>query len=205
MLKDSIYWFIGSALIVLLNLMKAHKEKGFFKKLLLDNLKLLIIIQFIMNVHVFSLTIELILLPVITIIVLIRTYSEHKAEYIQLKNVMDGFLTVIGLTFLTFSVIEILEDIKKFASFATLKTFLFPIILSISFIPFAYLITLYMSYEMLYVRLGFFLSNERDLRYAKWRTLRKCHFSLNKLNQLSSNINELYSGSTRNNIKEIIT
>ena len=147
MLKDSIYWFIGSALIVLLNLMKAHKEKGFFKKLLLDNLKLLIIIQFIMNVHVFSLTIELILLPVITIIVLIRTYSEHKAEYIQLKNVMDGFLTVIGLTFLTFSVIEILEDIKKFASFATLKTFLFPIILSISFIPFAYLITLYL-YEL---------------------------------------------------------
>jgi len=204
LIKDSIFWFVGSAFIVLMNLTKANKEKGFFKKILVDNLKLILVLQFIMNVHVFSLTNELILLPAITFIVIIRTLSEQNEEYVKVKNLMDVILLIAVLTFLTFSIIEIIGDINKFASFKTLKLFLFHIMLSVFFIPCAYAIALYINYEMFYLRLGFFLSNKKDLRYAKWRTFWKCHFRLNKLNSLSPKINELYNESTRDDIKRLI-
>ncbi len=204
MVKNVIAWFIGSAFIVLMSLTKSN-EQGFFRRLLLNNLKILAILQFIMNVHMFSLLVEFIMIPFITLIVGMRAIAEGKDEHIKTVKFLDGLLSVGAIVFLIFSIRDIATDVSKFASFTTLKSFLLPIILSISFIPCAYLISLYMTYKVIFRRLGIFLSNRRNLRYAKWRTLRMCNVSLNRLNKLSSKINSLYNGSTREQIKEVIS
>lgn len=203
LLKDTVFWFFGSALIVLFNLVKA-KDRGFFKNLLLDNIKLVVVLQFIANVHSFSFVIELILLPIIAFIAMVGAYSKHNKEYEQVGKLANVFLTAFGIIFLVFSIFDIAENAEKFMSFRTIKSFLLPIIFSTAFVPWAYLVTLFIKYEMVYVRLERILSSTEKVKYAKRRVFQRCHFRISKLESVSSKINELYNGSTKDDIKKMI-
>lgn len=205
MIKDTLFWFIGSALAILFNLTKARKEDRFFHDILVDNLKLILIIEFIANFYVFNLAIELVMLPAIVFLAMIRGYSEIKPGHKQVERLMDGFLAIIGVILLIISLADIFQDIRNFASYTTLKLFLLPIILSISFIPCAYLITIVMEYEVLFGRLGMYLKNRKNLAFAKRRIVLKGLVSLRRLKTLSRKINELYGGSTREDIRRIIS
>ena len=204
LLKDTVFWFFGSALIVLFNLTKANNDR-FFKNLLLDNIKLVVVLQFIANVHSFSFAIELILLPIIAFVVMVSAYSERSDKYKQSRKIANVFLAIFGMILLIFSIVDIVENTEKFVSFKTMKSFLLPIILSIAFVPWAYLVTLFMNYEMIYTRLEWILSNRKKVKYAKRRVLQKCHLRLGKLKGIYSKINGLYNGSTNEDIKKVIT
>ncbi|TPE40284.1 hypothetical protein [Pontibacter mangrovi] len=204
LLKNTLLWFFGSGVIILFSLNKAEKEKNFFTKLLLDNLKLLLVFEFIINLHQFSLTTELVMLPVLAFLTGMKLIAEREERTQKVKVGIEWILTIGGLAIIVISLIDIYSHINDFANPSTLTTFLLPIILSISFIPCAYFIALYMGYEMLYVRLTLFLKDKQDLQFAKWRVLWKCNFHLSKLKQLSPKINVLNSRSTRQEIKEII-
>lgn len=203
MVKDVLLWFIGSALVTVFNLPNS-KHDGHFKKLLIDNLKLIVVFQFLVNTKVFSLTIELIFIPVIAFLVMLVAVAGHKEEYKRTKILTEWILALIGMIFLTLAIIEIEKDVSKFATYRALKSFLLPIALSITFIPYAYLTKLLMSYEMLFVRLNVFLTNKKDLRYAKWRIIRKAFLSIKKLDSLSNYINGLHNNCSRDDIKKVI-
>jgi hypothetical protein len=205
MLKDTSFWFIGSALAILFNLTKARKEDRFFQGILVDNVKLVLIIEFVANFHVFNLAIELIMLPTIVFFAMIRGYSEMKQAHTQVRKLMDGIFIIIGVIFLIVSLIDILQNIRSFASYTTLKSFLLPIILSISFIPCAFLIAIVMEYELLFVRLGMFLTDKENLAFAKRRIVLKGLISLRRLRILSDKINQLYNESTKEDIKRVIS
>lgn len=205
LLKDSIYWFIGSGFLILFNLNKANKERDFFKNVLRDNLKLILILEFIVNFHQFGLVTELILLPILAFLAMLQVFAEREERTEKVKTLIEWIFTIFGLIVLGFSIRDIWIDFRGFANLTNLESFLLPIILSISFIPFAYVIALYMSYELLFVRLELFLKNKKNLRYAKWRTIFKCRLSLNKLNSISPRINTLYNGSTREDIRNAIS
>lgn len=205
LVKDAVLWFIGSGFVIVMNLNEAKKENAFFKKLLIDNFKLIVILEFITNFHVFTIPIELILIPCVAFMAMLSAVAGLKAEHKKVKNFVDGALTIIGLTFLVFSVIDISNHTTSFASFTTLKAFALPIILTIAFLPCAYLIALYMNYEELFVRLSFYLKDNPNLNYAKGRLVIKCNVSLARLFIMSPKINELYTGATKDFIKNVIS
>lgn len=205
LLKDSIYWFIGSGFLILFNLNKANKEKHFFRKILRDNLKLILILEFLVNFHHFGLLVELIILPIITFLAMLQAVAEREERTIKVKSLIDWFFAIFGLIVLGISIRDVLVVFRDFANIPNLKSFLLPIILSITFIPFAYCIALYMNFQILFIRLSLFVRDENDLRYAKWRTLLKSRMSLKKLNLISFKINKLHKGSKREEIKNSIT
>jgi hypothetical protein len=204
LLKDSIYWFTGSGFLILFNLNKAGKEKDFFKNILRDNLKLILILEFVVNFHQFGLVAELILLPTIAFLAMLQAVAEREERTMKVKSLIDWLFAIFGFIVLGISIRDIWIDFRGFANIPNLESFLLPIILSITFIPFAYCIALYMNFEVLFIRLGLFLKNKKDLRYAKWLTLLKSRLSLKKLNDISSKINTLYNGSTREDIRNAI-
>jgi hypothetical protein len=205
LLKDTVFWFIGSGFFILMNLNKAKKENNFFKNILWDNLKLILILEFVINFHQFSLLAEMIILPVLAFLAMLQVVAEREERTKIVKTLIDWIFVIITVTFLISSIRDITNDITGFANYSNLKSFLLPVILSISFLPCAYLIALFMNYEMLFVRLGFYLKNKEDLRFAKLRTLQKCGLQISKIRKLSPKINSLYNGSTREEIKDTIS
>lgn len=172
---------------------------------MLDIFKLTAIYQFIVNTHNFSLITEIILVPILILITILSAYSEVKEEYQSVGLVMNSILVLIGVTFITFAIIDIFNDVNKFASYKTLKSFLLPVVLTISFIPNAYFIALSMAYESLFTRLKFFVKGKKELKYAKWIVLRKCNMSLSRIGDISPKVNNLHTGLTKEGIRKTLT
>jgi hypothetical protein len=82
-------------------------------------------------------------------------------------------------------------DFNKFASMSTLENFIIPILLTLTFLPFVYLVAVYVAYENLFIRLQFFIKDPSLLKYTKKRILQVFHFRLVALDEWSKNIYKL--------------
>ncbi|MDO9339501.1 MAG: hypothetical protein Q7T72_03130 [Bacteroidales bacterium] len=187
MLKDSIYWTFGVGFILMMNSNKALQEDHYFKKILRDNFKLVLILEFVVGLYVFGLITEFILMPFVIFFSLMIAYTEVYKEYFQVKNLLQIVFGIIGTGYLIYSGYMIYQDFNEFTSYNTLKSFLFPILMTFLFLPFAYFYALYMHYESLFVRLQSSLKDDKALRrYAKKRVLIAVNFSLLRLKKITS-------------------
>jgi hypothetical protein len=186
LLKDTIYWTFGVGFIMMMNTNKVIQEDNYFKNLLKDNFKLLLVMEFILGLYVFGFFIELLLAPIVIFFSILLVMSETSTKYYQVKNFLQIVFGIAGIAYLFFSLYKIYQDFTEFASFGTLKSFLFPILMTIIFLPFIYLYTLFTQYESLFVRLGFSLKdNNALLQYAKKRILSEANISITKIRKIS--------------------
>ncbi|MBW2995406.1 hypothetical protein KY312_03560, partial [Candidatus Woesearchaeota archaeon] len=166
----------------------ATEDERYFKNVILDNLKLIVLLEFIVNLYVFNLAVELILIPILVIIVIISAIAGLKEEYRLVKKVFDYILGIIGICFILFAFINIFIDFPGFANVDNLRSFLLPPILTVVFLPFMYLFTLFAAYEIYFIRLDIFNENKEITRYAKRKIFALCHFNLKRLNKLSKEV-----------------
>lgn len=204
LIKDTIYWTFGVGFIIMMNFDKALKEKDYFKNLIKANFKLLLIIEFIIGLYVFGIITEFILMPFVILFSILLGYIEVYKEYKEVQNFLYIIFSILGIVYLIYSGYHIYQDFNDFASYDNLKVFLFPIIMSILFLPFAYSFALLIHYESLFVRLGFSLKDKKELRrYAKWRIILSVNFSILKLKRITPGF--LFGGcSTKDDIKKEI-
>lgn len=186
MLKDTIYWTFGVGFTLMMKSDKAIKEDHYFKKVILDNLKIAIVIEFVINLYVFGLVTEFILMPIVILFSMMLGYAEVYKEYSQVKRLILAIFSIAGLCYLVYSGFMIYNNFKEFSSFYTLKSFLLPILLVYLFLPFAYLFALYMHYESLFTRIKFSLKEQINLsKYARKRILIDVNLSLTKLKKIT--------------------
>lgn len=205
MVKTSIYWFFMTALVILFNLQKTDENNDYFKNIILDNFKFVLLLEFIVNIHNFSLLFEILFIAIIVFLSLILALAGTDDKYRIVEKSVSVLFSVVGLTLLVFSIIDIVKSIQDYTNFETLKTFLLPIVLSITFIPFAYLIAIIMGYEVLFKRFHFFVEDKKLLRYTRRRTMVKFGFKLQQIKSLTPIImKEFYTGITKDEIKSII-
>ena len=189
LLKDTIFWSIGGAFVMLMNSNKGFEERGFFKSIIIDSIKLIVILEFIIALHPFSLLWELILQIVILFIVLINTTAKYSEKDIQVYKSTNVMLSIIGLTYLTISLIKTIKYIDDFFSFDTLRSFLFGPVLTILYIPFIYFSVLYMKYEIYFVQISFRFDEKKKLKkYVKCKIFKYCRLNLTKLIKLSKEV-----------------
>lgn len=188
--KDTLFWFFGVAFIMLMSSNDARTDEDYFKKAIKENLKLILVLEFILNFYVFSLITEIIFLPIIVFISVMSAFASTKSEYKIVEKIMENILVVLGIIFFIISIYKAISDFYLFASLDTLKSFLLPIFLTVSFLPCVYLLALYSGYELLLMRIK--MREQKDAsftRFAMKKIFLKCTFNLNKLRILSRNLN----------------
>ncbi len=186
LLKDTIYWFIAVAFVLLMNTNKTNQEKGFFIKILKDNLKIILVLEFILTLYTFNLITEIILVPILVFIGAVSAVSELKKEYLPVKKLFDFILSSIGIFFIIFALGKVFGDYQNIMTSQNLKTFILPPLLTVAFIPFVYFFALIMAYETLFIRLGIFNKNDPNLvKFTKRKIILACHLNLPKLNHFA--------------------
>lgn len=185
MIKVTFYWFFGSAFILFMNSTKINKNDNYLKKIILDSLKLVIVLELVVNFYSFHLLIELLLAPIFFILFAFKGIAEIKEEHAFMKNIVDFILGLFGTAFIIYALYKIVGDFKNFATLVNLQELLLPPALTITFLPFIYLTALYAAYELLFVRIGFFMKDSTLFKYTKRQILYAFHFDLKSLNQWS--------------------
>ena len=134
LLKDTIFWVLGTAFIMFMNTDKVTTEGKYFKKVLLDSVKLVVFLEFIINLYVFNLVVELLLVPVLVVITGMLVDSGTKKEYKLVKNLLQIVLAIYGISLIIFAFVHVIGDFKDFATIYNAKDFLLTPLLTLSFL-----------------------------------------------------------------------
>ncbi len=143
MLKTTVLWFFGTALGTLFN--RRAGSPDFLRKLISHNVALAAFIEFIVNLYTFPLLLELVFVPLVTLLACLqalgRTSREFvgKPKYDLLRNTLSGCLSVIGLLILAYTITETIQHWRDLVQPEQVKEFFLPLVLVVTFIPYLYL------------------------------------------------------------------
>lgn len=187
-LKDTILWSIGTAFVLLLD---AGTVRGniSFKKLLFDSMKLILLLEFIVNFHTYSFWIEFIQLPLLIFLASINALVVRNEELKPIRKPANYLLSIYVTVLITITLINTYNDYRNFLSLENLHALLLPPLLTFIYLPFIYLFALYMAYETLFKRLDIFVNKDNQLaRFAKLKTIKMCFINLARLNSFANEI-----------------
>ncbi len=168
-LKDTVYWLFGSGLVLFINIDHV-REDGYLVKAVIENLKLVIVLEFIVNLYVFNLWLELILVPFLLLLGGMLGLASTNEKYERVRDFLARILGILGFGILIFVGVSIAKDIGEFFSLDNLRDFLIPILLTISLIPFLYLFGIFVLYDWIFNRLEISAVNRRIAAHAKVKT-----------------------------------
>jgi len=185
LLKDTLFWFFTAGTLTMFKYVTAKNGDIPVKELLFDNLKLIVILEFILNSFTLALWVELVIVPVITVVFMMNAYVEATKGDRKVAKLLGGIQAVFGLALIGHALYSAVVDYRSLGTFDTLRSFLLPILLSSAIIPVAYLMALYSNYESLFIGFKIGKSRKRSLVwYCKWRVMLYCGLSTKKIAHL---------------------
>lgn len=181
-IKDIIIWFLCSGVAICMNSVSNEADEKYIKYVLKDNLKMTIILEFIMSTFTFSIWIELVIIPIITIITVMNVKAERKEEYRTVHKLLDFVLAVAGFWILYETIKIGVNEYKELNVLNTLVSFMIPIVYLILITPLEYALELYSKYETLFVRMTFKEEkNKKVKRRHRIFIIRACKFSVHRV------------------------
>lgn len=161
--KDIAFWTLFVGVPVCFNATSKQLEEHYFKNILVDNLKFTALVEFITGTFTLSFIWELILQPILVVLMIMQSSLVKKTE--ATKKVVDCIVGIAGLIIIGLTVKSIVDSIGEVYFVDILVGLLLPIILSIIYLPVAYLFALYAKYEILFMRMGFKEPDDKKLRH----------------------------------------
>jgi hypothetical protein len=198
---DTLFWLIGAGIILVMN--SISKDSNYFKKIALNSIKITILIEFIINLHVFSYITELVILPILILLGIFKAIAESEKKLDSVSNFLNYLIRISGMIVLTFAIYKTIQNFRLDFTFKNLQKLLLPSILTILFIPFSYLLAVFTAYESLFVLL-INLKNERWTKSRiKLEIVKNAKLSLSRISIIRSGLN-LYEISETENLKQYI-
>lgn len=204
--KESIFWFVFSGLPISSLVIVKKLEKGFWKRIILNNLKLIVFLEFLISSFTFSLPTEMFIVPFISIIVMLNTYSKHYDKYKDAETYTGIILMFFGSLVIIYSLHRFLHEIILTENDHYFKGFLLPVVYSVISIPYMYILRLYVAYEQIFVWLNINQKISQKVKLLiKLRLLLFCNINMKKL-QIATNMNNfnLLAISSEDEIEDMI-
>ena len=155
-IKITVMWFIFSGIAAVIDVASTKdSEQSHFGSWVADNIKALIVVEFLAHAYSFSLVVELALFPVIFVLAGALETSKNDPEAEMAKVVFEMILGSIGLVFLAYSAFQVATNWSQFVDGDPVASFVLPPLLSLALLPFLYLTHLFVWYELIGIRLQY--------------------------------------------------
>lgn len=191
--KDCILWIIFVGIPFCFNAVLKCEKENYFRDIVTDNIKFTVIFEILFNTVSFSLIIEIILTTILIVLIFLRDIAKlfNNIFYeIASKILMFIYLILLIATIGKFIKQElVVEDV--------IVSVLIPIVLSLFYIPIAYMFALYSKYEDILMRLKYIKSYKNNVIVDKYKIIlfKTFKFSIKKIQHFKKiYIHELYAG-----------
>lgn len=206
--KDSLYWIFWSSLVLFFRIVDVDKGAKFIFKTIFSAFSVTAMLAFVWNIYPFSFFSELILQFVLIFLGMMsgiwKLYTNNP-EYTKVAKFFEIILLWLVIFLIVRLLVLLVYDYEQLFDVQNLYFFLYPIILSVLYIPFLYLLRLMMNYESLFIRIN--PVNwwwERNARHIKYGIAKFCHFNLHKLNKFSDFFGRNYFLQDKPDIEDLI-
>lgn len=187
-IKNTIFWCVSVGFMSLFKIESIKKDKSFFKHSVLDNLKLLAILQFVVGVYTFPIWIETLLVPVLVLISAMTAIAEMDKKHHQVKVLLEYCLSVFGVILIVYTLYMLATSFGEFANEKNAYDFFVPPLLTLFYLPFVFFMLVYSTYEQIFIRLKFSIANKSHRNLAKIYALVLLNLRLSLLDRWSYHI-----------------
>lgn len=187
LLKGTILWAILSGSVLIFRSLGSSGADVTLRSLLRDNLKIIVIIEFLVSSYTFNLIVELFLWAILVAFVAVNALLESQEQHRGSAKFTSASLVIFGWIVIVQAAWRALADMGDFATTLTLREFLLPLVLSLLILPFIYFSQVYSCYDTIFRRLSLSLELQKNSSlksYAKRRIIRTCGVNTAKLRQL---------------------
>lgn len=189
LLKDTIFWTLFSGIVLFMNINKVENV-NYFSSLIKDNIKVIVIWEFLFNFYTLSLIGELVLIPVVSLFSIMEVFAEHSSKqeesHKKVITLCKNVLGLIGLGLIVYVVYKTITEYELLFSVSNIKSFLLPILLAILTLPYFYALALYMNYES-YITVVKHIHRNKEPKISKGlirATLKYANVNLNTLKRI---------------------
>jgi hypothetical protein len=165
---DTVVWFVTVGLAFFFSLDKVT-ESGFFRTATRRAVAVTVFIEGFVNLEVFGLAVELVLVPILVLLGLMLVVAESDDEYAPVRRLLNGLLTIIGACALVYVAVRLATDFDAGHASRALSL---PVWLTIGSLPFIYMFGLVAEYEQAFLRIDFRTDDRAQRRRAKWALVR---------------------------------
>lgn len=144
---DTGFWIVGSGSLLFFSFDRATKEDRYFRRILGEILGVTILVELVLEISIFALPYELILVPATALLATMEVVAARDAEHEKVAGYAKIARIVAGLSVLGVGMFRAATDFDGL-NFAQLGTqAVLPIWLTIGVLPFVYALALYARYE----------------------------------------------------------
>lgn len=181
-LKDIILWTLFSGLTICMNAVAGEADEKYISKVLKDNIRFTVVTEFLLSTFTFSFWVELIIIPITTVIVLFDTVAEHKSDAIAVHKLLQDVMAFAGLCVILQTVRVGILEYRELNVINTLVSFFIPIVYLLLVTPLEYAFELYSKYEMLFIRMHFKEPSDKSVqRKRHLKVIQACGLSVRKI------------------------
>lgn len=170
-LKTTLVWSVVVGVASLMQVNKIEDQPRFFRDWIKDSLKVVAIVEFVVTFYAFPLWAELILQPLLLLIGGTLAVGMGDPKNGAAVKLLNGLLSLLGLGLVVYAAYMIAVNQGSFLSLTTLREFYTPIVLSILFVPFIFLLHVYSTYEKSFMALRWAITDDKLRRYAKLKAI----------------------------------
>ncbi len=203
LLRDTVLWACSAGVLMLFNALSQRGNERFFKDTATDAVMLIVVVEFIANVYVFPLAVELIAVPLIVFLSMMKAVAELDPKNRPADVLLGWILALYGLSALAISGVRVVANFSDALTLEAARGFLLPILLTILLIPFAYFFALVSAYELAFLGLKRTIEDPVLRRYAKFKLLLRFHLNLGGVRNWTSSGNP-FTVSTREEVRRMI-
>ena len=158
-LKETVYWFAGSAVVLIGGAVEATPGWAYVKEVLRKAVGLTIVVAFVVNFYVLSLGYELMLVFLVLVLTLGRAFASGSSIAPSTSSrTMNRALTGIGVLLLTTFVLRAIFEPGELFTRDTVERFLVVPVLTVGLIPYLLGVAWYCRREVANIRRSLGLS-----------------------------------------------
>ena len=226
-IKDVVFWVVFSCITSTISVFDQKKIFS-FKNLILTNITVSALIEFILSELTLSYYLELFLIGIFIFMYFLYLFSQTSLEYKTAENVLKKFLSLLNFIFFVYILRELYKSFNFLLSQETWFKFIIPLLYSILCSPLYYIFIILNDYEKICCKIQeyFVWENEIDRKYINKLKRRKLLMSCglkhkkyicfdsefskkmrlantkDEVNMIIREFNELYKWYRKNNFKE---
>jgi hypothetical protein len=107
LLSDTLAWFLFTGFGLFGAATRVFERRGSFGAVLRAAIGITVLVEVFINLYVFQLLVELVLVPVLAVVVGMSVVAGTKDEYAPVKKFLDGLLGIVGVALITFVAVKL--------------------------------------------------------------------------------------------------
>lgn len=179
LIGETALWFIITGVGgMFMSLTRLGSDQGFFTHMLARIFALSELAAGLVNLFVFPLWVELILTPALAILVGVSVVAKLKPKTQQVDRATQFLLAIAGATFVIYVIAKLALTWSPALGRDVGRALVLPIWLSLSWIPFLFVVSLLMAYEGTFLRIGFSTADADAKRRAQRAVITECRLNV---------------------------